>query len=113
MPFLNGTWTAWEIINSSAISGPQDLIKYVNNDVSGGMFSIGLLLVVLLVVFIAGSNRAPFLYFAVGSYISTVLSVLFAALDIMPDGYVLSFIVLSVVSTILLYKGTGGSPHAI
>ncbi len=89
---INATRSTYNLINSSNVNSIYDFIKEVNN-LTGQVFMIGILLVSFVILFIGymahGTSDALF----ASGFITSIMTVLFAALDFIPKWIVFLIIV--------------------
>ena len=103
MPWDGATWVPHEVVGGNATSF-IDLMQYAN-DVSGDMFGIIMLAAVFFIIFIASGRRESENGLAASLFITTILSYIMAAMDVVGDwvAWVMTFALMGAV--ILLYKG--------
>lgn len=107
MPWDGSTWVPHEVVGGNATTF-TDLMQYAN-EVSGDVFGVMLLLSVFFVIFIASSRKDSGNGLAASLFITTLLSYIMAAMDVIGDwvAWVMTFALMG--SVILLYKGGSGN----
>ena len=103
MPWEGATWVPHEVVGGNA-STFTDLMQY-SNDVSGDLFGVMLLVAVFIVILVAGSRKDEGTGLAASLFITTILSSLLAAMDVVADwmAWVMTFVLVG--AMLLLYKG--------
>ena len=90
------------------ITGPVGLFNH-SNDITGGLFSPFMLIVVFIVMFIAGSRvyteNPVGKSFVLSSFVVAVTSYFFYAMDLIQPTYVYTTTIIFVIA-LILYRGT-------
>ena len=103
MPWDGVTWIPHETVGGNATSF-TDLMQYANT-VTGDAFGLLLLGGIFMIIFIVGGRQDAGTGLASALFITTLLSFLLAAMDVVGDwvSWVLIFALMG--SIVLLYKG--------
>ena len=103
MPWDGATWVPHEVVGGNATTFTE-LMQYANT-VSGDVFGIMVLVSVFLVIFVASGRQDQGAGLAASLFITTILSYIMAAMDVVGDyvAWVMTFALMGAV--ILLYKG--------
>lgn len=103
MPFENGTWIPHDTIGGNATNFIE-LMQHAEA-ISGNLFGILTLAAVFMIFFAATSYRDSDTALATAAFITTVFSILLAAVDLVADFIPIAMIFITMGSVILLYRG--------
>ena len=107
MPYDGGTWTPYATANGT--TDFTEAMQYANT-ATGDIFGIAVLASIFLIVFVGGSGRGnDDLSLAGAAFLTTILSILMAAFDVVGDWVAVAMIFITVAAVVILYRGGGGS----
>jgi len=91
------------------ITGMYTLIKYINNDVSSGVFALMILLAIFIIIFISLKNFQTSRAFATAAFINMVLAIIMRTLQFISNKWMYLSIILVGVGIVWLHYDNASS----
>jgi hypothetical protein len=107
MPWNGAEWIPYDLINSTNSTAFTDIAAY-DNTVTGGVFGLMVIIAFFAAVFIGTSKNDPETSLPISLLVTTILSAMFAAMNIVADEVMYGCILLTVASVIILYVQRSG-----
>ena len=104
MPISNGTWSEWELINSTTNTTLLDISKYLNsitNDMFWTMILLGILLILIGITSYARTNVS----IQISLFVTAILGFLFSAAGLMGIHIPVTIMIAFVGSMVMLKGG--------
>ena len=86
------------------ITGIYTMVKYINNDVSGGVFALMILLAIFIIIFIALKNFRTSRAFVTAAFINMILAIIMRTLQLISNVWMYLSIILVGVGVIWLHS---------
>jgi len=104
MPIINGTWTAWELLNSTNSTNLLKIAEY-NNSIMNDMFGTLLLLSLLVIFIMITSSTRSNISIQISLFITSIIGFLLAAIGLVGVHIPVTIMIAFVGSMVLLYRG--------
>lgn len=103
MPWDGATWVAYETLRGNT-TDIVSVFQY-NDDITGGIFGVGILVMIFLIMLVGTSRTAGGSSLALSLFVTAILSYLLAAVDIVMDEIAMAMTIVLMVAVALMYKG--------